>query len=61
MVVNLSDEKQTLRKGTILGVAQEISENLVVSVSDEENADRGKEQTFFLEAIKRYLRGSRNM
>ena len=36
-----------MHKGTILGVAQEISENLVVSVSDEEHADRGTEQTFF--------------
>ena len=47
MIANFSDEELTLQKGTILGVAQEISENLVVSVSDEENADRGTEQIFF--------------
>ena len=47
MIANFSDEELTLPKGTILGVAQEISENLVVSVSDEENTDRCTEQTFF--------------
>ena len=57
MIANFSDEELTLPKGTILGVAQEISENLVVSVSNEEDADKGTEQTFFLETIKRYLRG----
>jgi len=31
MMVNFSDEELTLPKGTILGVVQEISENLVVS------------------------------
>ena len=46
-VVNFSKEELTLPKGTVLGLAQEISENLVVSVSDEENADKGTEQTFF--------------
>jgi hypothetical protein len=61
MIANFSDEELTLNKGTILGVAQKISENLVVSVSDEENADTGTEQTFFLEAIKRYLRGLRSI
>jgi len=47
MIANFSDEELNLPKGTILGVAQEISENLVVSVSDEEDADRGTEQPFF--------------
>jgi len=61
MIANFSDEELTLPKGTILGVAQEIPENLVVSVSDEENTDKGTEQTFFLEAIKRYLRGLSNI
>jgi hypothetical protein len=61
MIVNFSDEELTLPKGTMLGVAQEISENLVVSVSDEEKADRGTEQNFFLDAIERYLRGLRNI
>jgi hypothetical protein len=54
MVVNFSEEKLTLPKGMVLGLDQEISENLAVSVSDEENADRGTEQAFFfLEEIKR--------
>jgi hypothetical protein len=61
MIANFSDEELTLPKGTILGVAQEISENLVVSASDVENADRGTEKTFFLEVIKRYPRSLRNM
>ena len=30
MVVNFSEEPLTVQKGTVLGVAQEISENLVV-------------------------------
>ena len=47
MVVNFSKEELTLPKGTILGIAQGISEKLVVSVSDEENVDRGTEQSFF--------------
>jgi hypothetical protein len=55
LIANFSEEELTLPKGTVLGIAQEISENLVVSVSDEEDADRGTEQTF-LEAIRRYLR-----
>ena len=52
MVVNFSKEELTLPKGMVLGLAQEISENLVVSVSQEENADRNTEQTFFLGVIK---------
>jgi len=47
IIANFSDEKLTLPKVTILGVAQETYENLVVSVSDEENADRCTEHTFF--------------
>jgi hypothetical protein len=46
MIANFSDEESTLPKGTILGVAQEITENIVVSVSDEEITNRGTEQTF---------------
>jgi hypothetical protein len=61
MIAKFSEEELTLPKGTILGITQEISENLVVSVSDEEDADRGTEQTFFLEVIKKYLRGLRSM
>ena len=41
MIANFSDEELTLPKGTILGVAQEVSENLVVSVSYEDDTDRG--------------------
>ena len=47
MSANFSDEELTLPRGTILGVAREISENLVVSVSSEDDADRGTEQTFY--------------
>jgi len=47
MIANFSDEEQTVPKGTILGVAQEVSENLVDSVIYEDAADRGTEQTFF--------------
>ena len=47
MIANFSDEELTLHKGTILGVAQEISENLVVSFNHEDGADRVTEQTFF--------------
>ena len=62
MIANFSEEELTLPKGTVLGLAQEISENLVVSFSDQGNADRGTERHFFfLEAIKRYLRGLRSM
>jgi hypothetical protein len=61
MIANFSNEEMTLHYGTILGVAQEISENLVVSASEEEDADRGTEKTFFLEAIKWYPRSLRNI
>jgi len=59
-VVNFSKEELTLPKGTIHGIAQGISENLVVSVIDEENVDRGTEQSFFLEVLEKYQRESRN-
>jgi len=52
MIVNFSDEELTLHNGTILGIVQEISENLFVSVSYEDDADRGTEQTFFLETCR---------
>jgi len=60
MVVNFSKEELTLPKGTVLGLAQEISENLVVSVSDEKNADRGTEQTFFSGSNKKVPKGFKN-
>lgn len=52
MIANFSEVKLTLPKGTIRGVALEISENLVVVVDDEEDTDRGTEQTFFSGRIK---------
>jgi hypothetical protein len=57
MIANFSDEELTLHKETILGVAQEISENLVVLVSDEENTDRGTEQTFYSGSNKEVPKG----
>jgi len=47
MITNFSDEELTLHKGTILGVAQEVSENLVVSIIYEDDTNRGTEQNFF--------------
>jgi len=61
MIANFSDDELTLPTGTILGVAQEISENLVVSFSYEDVPDRGTEQKFFMERIKRYLRVLRSI
>jgi len=61
MTANFSDEELTLHKGTMLGVAKGISENLVASVIDENDTDRGTEQTFFLETIKSYLRVLRSI
>jgi len=46
-IANFSDEELTLPKGRIIGVAQEVSEYLVASVNQEDDADRGTEQTFF--------------
>ena len=43
MIANFSDEELILPRRTILGVAQEVSENLVVSVKDEVDVDRGTE------------------
>jgi len=59
MIANFSDEELTLPKATILGVAQEISENLVVSVMRKTLIEI-QNRHFFLEAIKRYLRGLRS-
>ena len=57
MIANFSDEELTLPKGTILGVAQEVSENLVVSVSYEDDTDRGTEQIFFSGSNKELPKG----
>ena len=56
IIAKFSVEELTLPKGTIHGVDQEISKNLVVSVSYEDDADRGTEQIFFfLETVKSYV------
>lgn len=47
LVAKFSDKKLTLPKGTTLGLAQEISENIVVSVTHE-GTDECVEQTFFV-------------
>jgi len=47
MIANFSDAELILAKGAILGVAEEVYENLVVSLNDEVGADRGTEQTVF--------------
>ena len=52
MIAKFRDEELTLPNGTILGIAQEVSENLLVSVNDNVDADRGTGQTFFRETIK---------
>jgi len=57
MIAKFGDEELTLPKGTILGVAQEISENLVVSVSYGDDADRGTEYTFFSGSNKELPKG----
>jgi hypothetical protein len=41
MIANFSEEALTLPKGTVVGIAQEISENLVIPVDDEIDGDRG--------------------
>jgi hypothetical protein len=60
MIANFSDEELTLPKETILGVAQEISENLVVSAM-RKTLIEVQNRHFILEAIKRHLRGLRNI
>jgi hypothetical protein len=47
MFANFSEEVLNLPKGTVLGIAQDFSENLAVSVRIEENVDKGTERTFF--------------
>ena len=61
ITAKFSEEELSLPKGKILGVPQEISENSLFSVSDEEDADKVTENTFFQEAIKRYIRCLRSM
>jgi hypothetical protein len=46
MIANFSEEKLTITKGMILGVAQEITENLVFSADGEEDTDRSTEHSF---------------
>jgi hypothetical protein len=47
MITNFSDEALTLPKGTTIGVAQAISEDLVVSVSDDECINEYGKQSFY--------------
>jgi hypothetical protein len=47
MVADFSDEQLTVPKGTVLGVAQEILESLVIPVDQEESPDKGSEQVMF--------------
>jgi uncharacterized protein YccT (UPF0319 family) len=47
MITNFSDEALTLPKGTTLGVAQEISEDLVIPVSDDECVNEYWKQSFY--------------
>jgi hypothetical protein len=47
MIANFSEEELTIPKGMILGIAQEIPENLVFSANGEGDTDRSTEQTFF--------------
>jgi len=47
MIATFREEELTLPKGTILGVAQEISENLVISGSDEKAADEVQNRLFW--------------
>jgi len=60
VLTNFSDKKLTLHKGTILGVAQEISEKLLVSAA-RKTLIEVQNRHFFLETVKRYLRGLRSM
>jgi hypothetical protein len=45
MIANLSEESLTLPKGTVIGIAEEISENLVVSMSSDEETDVERDHT----------------
>jgi len=60
MIASFNEEERTLPKGTILWVAQEISENLVVSAMRKTLIEVQNRHSF-LEATKRYLRGLRNI
>ena len=46
MVINFSEEPLIVQKGTVLGVAQEISENLVVPI-DKKGAVKSSDQVLF--------------
>jgi hypothetical protein len=60
LIANFSKEELTLPKGTINGVAQDISENSVVSLRQKETLT-DVENRPFLEAIKTYLTGLKSM
>ena len=64
MVANFSEESLTLPKGTVIGIAQEISENLVVPTSSEEETEVGRDHLFLAAKnkeipakFKAYVRG----
>lgn len=46
MIANFSEESLTLPKGTVIGIAEEISDNLVVSMSSDEEIDVERDHTF---------------
>ena len=46
-MVNFREEQLTVPKGTVLGVAQELSECLVVPTDEEESSVNGSEQVLF--------------
>jgi len=56
MIANFSDEELTLPKGTILGVAQEVSDILVSQLTMRMTRIEVQSRHFFLETIKSYLR-----
>jgi len=58
MIASFSEEKLTLPKGTVLGVAQEVSKNSTVTVDDEEETNKGTDRTFFRgnKEVPRWLR-----
>ena len=61
MIANFSDEELTLPKGTILGVAQEVSDILVSQLTMRMTRIEVQSRHFFLETIKSYLRVLRSI
>ena len=61
MIANFSEESLTLPKGTVIGIAQEISENLVVPMSSDEEIDVERGHTFLAERIRKSRRSLKLM